>query len=483
MSATAAPQVYGADEVNAVVLDVGSSTTQYGFAGLDQPNCVVSSVYGQVSGEERRIFDENILYSTQRSDMTIKPIVRNNIVQDWEAAVDQWQYLTKLLNVDPSEQPLLHTESTMNSFNNKKKAMEVAFETLGHCAYFAVKQPTCVSFAHGRPNCLVVDIGDELCTVTPVIDGFCLKNHVMGTKYAGGFLDQELLQMLQLRGFTNDVIWKQKFTKGTEWEGSEKFQGVTSEAKDCQVDQSVLDFAMKRTLREMKESVVECCLDDELNPNESDLINPSDEALDDEETRFFELPNGTGVPFTLRERQLLGNSLFHPNNTVLGLGEIIQGWEDAYTGDIRSKLVKTGDITSKEYVPLRRSKKTDDDDGSKSTEPPESSGEPLGLTDLVNSVLNRLDVDIKPQLANNIILTGSTSLIPKLSERLTQDLILLNPSMKIRVHCSGNPIERKYGSWIGGSILASLGTFHQLWVSKTEWEEVGPERLVVNRFR
>lgn len=33
---TAAPQVYGADEINAVILDPGSYTTQAGYAGYDQ---------------------------------------------------------------------------------------------------------------------------------------------------------------------------------------------------------------------------------------------------------------------------------------------------------------------------------------------------------------------------------------------------------------------------------------------------------------
>lgn len=34
-------------------------------------------------------------------------------------------------------------------------------------------------------------------------------------------------------------------------------------------------------------------------------------------------------------------------------------------------------------------------------------------------------------------------------------------------------LERKFGTWIGGSILASLGTFQQLWVSKAEYDEMG----------
>ena len=32
----------------------------------------------------------------------------------------------------------------------------------------------------------------------------------------------------------------------------------------------------------------------------------------------------------------------------------------------------------------------------------------------------------------------------------------------------------KYSVWIGGSILASLSTFQQMWISKTEYDESGP---------
>ena len=36
------------------------------------------------------------------------------------------------------------------------------------------------------------------------------------------------------------------------------------------------------------------------------------------------------------------------------------------------------------------------------------------------------------------------------------------------------PPERKYSVWIGGSILASLSTFQQMWISKPEYDEAGP---------
>ncbi|GMF03660.1 unnamed protein product [Ambrosiozyma monospora] len=109
--------------------------------------------------------------------------------------------------------------------------------------------------------------------------------------------------------------------------------------------------------------------------------------------------------------------------------------------------------------------------------------EPCGLTKLVQTVLEKIDIDWKPQLASNIIVTGSTSLIPELNKRLYEELSILNPSMKIRIQSVGNTVERKYSTWIGGSILASLGTFHQLWVSQAEYKEIGADRLIVNRFR
>ena len=59
-----------------------------------------------------------------------------------------------------------------------------------------------------------------------------------------------------------------------------------------------------------------------------------------------------------------------------------------------------------------------------------------------------------------------------IGERMTKELTALAPStMKIKVIA---PPERKYSVWIGGSILSSLSTFQQMWISKTEYDESGP---------
>ena len=63
-------------------------------------------------------------------------------------------------------------------------------------------------------------------------------------------------------------------------------------------------------------------------------------------------------------------------------------------------------------------------------------------------------------------------MFPGISDRMQKELTSLSPSsMKVKIVA---PPERKYSVWIGGSILASLSTFQNLWCSKQEYDESGP---------
>ena len=63
-------------------------------------------------------------------------------------------------------------------------------------------------------------------------------------------------------------------------------------------------------------------------------------------------------------------------------------------------------------------------------------------------------------------------LILGLCDRLNKELSALAPSgTKVKVIAAP---ERKYSVWIGGSILGSLSTFQQMWISKQEYDECGP---------
>ncbi|KAI0285035.1 brg1-associated factor b [Russula aff. rugulosa BPL654] len=96
---------------------------------------------------------------------------------------------------------------------------------------------------------------------------------------------------------------------------------------------------------------------------------------------------------------------------------------------------------------------------------------PRTIPALISQALTACDPDMRQVLMGNVVLAGGGSLFAGLGERLNNELVRNFPHVKI--HAPGNPAERRYGSWLGGSILASLGTFHQLWISKEEWQEHG----------
>jgi actin beta/gamma 1 len=98
--------------------------------------------------------------------------------------------------------------------------------------------------------------------------------------------------------------------------------------------------------------------------------------------------------------------------------------------------------------------------------------EASGIHDCTFQTIMKCDVDIRKDLYANIVMSGGTTMFPGIAERMTKELTSLAPStMKIKVVA---PPERKYSVWIGGSILASLSTFQQMWISKAEYDESGP---------
>jgi len=85
----------------------------------------------------------------------------------------------------------------------------------------------------------------------------------------------------------------------------------------------------------------------------------------------------------------------------------------------------------------------------------------------------KCDVDIRKDLYGNIVLSGGTTMFEGIDNRMEKEIKALAPaSMKIKIVA---PPERKYSVWIGGSILASLSTFQQMWISKQEYDESGPQ--------
>jgi actin-related protein len=95
-----------------------------------------------------------------------------------------------------------------------------------------------------------------------------------------------------------------------------------------------------------------------------------------------------------------------------------------------------------------------------------------GIHRLAFDSIMKCDVDIRRDLYKNIVMSGGTTMFNGIPERLEKEMRALAPQgMDIKVIA---PPERKYSVWIGGSILASLSTFEEMWVTKEEYDESGP---------
>jgi len=95
-----------------------------------------------------------------------------------------------------------------------------------------------------------------------------------------------------------------------------------------------------------------------------------------------------------------------------------------------------------------------------------------GIHKLVYDSILKCDVDIRKDLYANIVLSGGSTMYTGIADRMQKEMeALAPPTMKIKIVA---PPERKYSVWIGGSILSSLSTFQNMWITKEEYDESGP---------
>jgi centractin len=97
-----------------------------------------------------------------------------------------------------------------------------------------------------------------------------------------------------------------------------------------------------------------------------------------------------------------------------------------------------------------------------------------GVGDLVASSIQRTDLDLRTSLYSSVVLTGGSTLTRGFGARLLSEMRKLSPDVKLRIWA---PTDRQILTWVGGSILASLGTFKSLWITKEQYEEEGSRCL------
>ncbi|KAF9142951.1 Actin-like 6A [Mortierella sp. GBA39] len=465
---------YGGDEVAALVLSVGHTWTQAGYAGEDTPKSIFPTSVGWVDlpaeadqGDDadnsedtqmqdvtqdgasasdsnhigkkdadggdvapqpvgaglvpskKKITKRGKYYvgdgeiSCWRPDMEIKSPMKDGLVEDWDALEQIWDHaFLKRLRCDPTEHPLIITESAWNTREIREKLTELAFEKYNFPAFFIAKDAVMTAFAAGRPHALVVDSGGDMTSVVPVYDGYVLRKGIMRQSLGGDVLSDQVLQ--QFKASDVEVTPQYLIAKKSPVVVGQKPNVVL---RDRPATPSFHKMMQMRVLHDFKESV---CQVAESTYNEQNISTRPQKP--------YELPDGYNFNFGT-ERFKVPEIMFNPK-----------------------EFLKNPTPEQENFV---------------------------GLPKLIFNSAQSCDIDFRPTLFGNVVLTGGNTLFPGFADRLHWELNSIPHSYKVKLHAPGNTVERKCGSWLGGSIMASLGTFHQLWISRKEYDESGSN--IVNK--
>lgn len=457
------------DEVGALVMDLGSSTVKAGFAGEDTPKAYFPTPCGVIfpqidnassyvgKGEmadtdpvassgssssaaqsenkvnphavatagmsptelaaymmsHRRILTGHEQASYREGQEIMTP-VQHGLIMDWDAVETIWDYAFKnRLRSDPRNHPIVMAEPVYNTQSRREKTVELAFESLQTPAFFLAKDAVLSAFSQGRPTALVVSSGAGATTVVPVYDGYVLHKSTFKTKIAGDSVDALVDRLVFAPKGVTDI------PPGFEWKRHplpHNTSAVSRVPLPAPATASFRAYAQHQVLRALKEDLCRC----------------HDQAFDTEvyariPARPFLLPDGNVLDVGV-ERMVVGEALFDP---ALGLGQEVV--EDLDAGFVFP-----------------------------------------GLHKMVCNAVDLCDVDVRRDMYNSIILTGGNTLMKDVHVRLSKEVNAMLPmGLKAKVSVPSVTAERLFSTWIGGSVLTTLGTFHQLWLSKEEYEEFG----------
>ena len=100
----------------------------------------------------------------------------------------------------------------------------------------------------------------------------------------------------------------------------------------------------------------------------------------------------------------------------------------------------------------------------------------LGLTDIIMSSINKVDIELRQKAYQNILLSGGNTAIRGLLEKLTAEIKNTHKNLVINLKTTSKP---EHCCWIGGNMISTLEIFKRMWVSKSEWSEKGSKIIHV----
>ena len=376
----------------------------------------------------------------------------------------EYAYSSALANSTLTDHPLLLVERAYNPPPIRQQALEILFEECQVPAAFLAKDAVLSCYACGRTTATVVDIGYSGTTVAPVHEGFVetVRRSPVGVRE----MDEMILKHLdQLKRRPVLPLYQVKQHK----ERSPAFHQAAR-------------LFLAQECREMGAGAA-------VNTTAGSFQAPQ---------KPFDLPDGSTIEVPSAQRFAVSGLLFGKDSqeqrdalvqkNKTEMQELMQSATDleenedderyteaAAVGVSKRKSAKkappfSNRVLQKACIPYMQ------------TQLDRLSAAPLAS--MVCDTVYQCDRDQQAALLGNVILGGGGSLLGP-TEQAVPETLKEQMEALIHTHTPGwrvkmlAPSERGILSWLGGSILGSIGTFHDMWITKDEYEDWGT--AIVNR--
>lgn len=426
------------------------------------------------------------------------------------------------LCTEPKSTPLLIVDKAYNPPPIRQKMMEIVFEEHEVPATFFARDATCACYAVGRTTGTVADIGYSGTVVTPVVDGFVETKGILRSPVGAAMMQEMILN-------TADALYKTKKTRQkikSPHDYVMPLYQVRSESKEARREpfHTLSRLNMARLCFEDGTGAgvgafgYEALNDMEGDPEANDIYQQYANAP----KATYKLPDGTSVDFSQTKRFDVGELLFgkggqSAEKRIDAMKKAKKKLDDmiAAVGDgAELNDAESSAIAEMEEATRRKRNAARGLNEKKKASSFQVSHEKLvkactpylsskigelssaSLPEMICGSAFKCEKDQQSQLLGNTVLCGggaclATSVLGTsigsndgiaMPERLRQEceaiMHLTTPGWRVKVSSPGIS-ERAICSWLGASILGSLGSFHDMWITKAEYEEYGAS--IVNR--
>lgn len=504
LTMSAPKTILGGDDVRAIVVDCGSWAVRLGSAGDDSPRAILPSAVGTRAIESAsqsedvhmseagtsekpsppppKIIAGDTVLTAPHLLRDVNPVYTLDIetgdatIRSWDAMEAVWKAGLSTLRLETANSAMMIVEPTrMWSESDRAAALQHAFEGLGVPAAYIGRGSAMAAFSAARSTACVLDVGAQGATAVPVIEGYALHKPTKRGVVGGAYLSE------RLREWAEACLDSRPGYDGKERPPGKRMRG--DHARKEHLLRAHHELKRERVISaddEVRKYVVTDISSDKYTEAHREFYRLR--VIDDLKASLLQVDAALAVSTDEKGNGQTNSASLKGKSKSQSGGESSMRSEEKDDKDSKDKSKDKNpssldDFNNSYILPDGNVLSLEEKEGASIgdylfTSRPESNMR--SLTELVLDCIGASDVDNRRDLFGGVVVVGGTTLTGGSVERLTRELALAIPqAYKLKLHAPVNTIERTCAGWIGGSIVASLGTFHQAWVSKAEYDELG----------